>query len=131
MSEVKPEVVLFVCEKYPMLNMVISHDRTAIIDGEVIRVPHESIGFRKTNYGGHYQTDNPLHIKKIRESPQYKEGHIVEVDEKALKDLERKPGGQPVHQGVSGTMPRTPEPVAPVEVQKSVPAAAKVPSKSF
>lgn len=133
----KKSKVLFVCDRFPMLQMVIERDRVAIIGGEVIRTPHQTIGFKKTPYGGQYETSEPDIIEFIRDSQQFQSGEIVEVS-----DINKLRGNKEVVQqvvtGMVTSAPRqeptvAPEPATPVEpvvVAAKGPGAALVPARA-
>lgn len=118
---------LFVCNKYPMLTMIYKKDSTAIINGEVIRSPLEQIGFVKTPYGGHFETNDQEKISFIRKSPQFLEGLIVEVENiEEMRKGEPQPESHPVMQGGVGTMAREPKQAEPPKESAPEPVAAAV-----
>ncbi len=130
-EEARP--VLFVCDKFPMLTLIYKRDTTLVVNGEIVRTPMESIGFIKTPYGGHYETNDPLKIAFVKSSPQFKDGTIVMVENiEEMRKREKQPESNPVTQGGIGTMARepvvaTPVPVAAGEHQPA--AAATVPGR--
>lgn len=125
--------VIFICLRYPMLRMVFKRDRQMIIDGAVVRDPQEYIGFNKTPYGGVFETDDQAKIDYIRNSPQFLQGEIEEVNSTDLAKAKAdapEASGQPVVSGMQGTMPRQPQAAvpAPKPLERVPVGAAKVPS---
>lgn len=112
--------ILFVCDRFPMLQMVMERDRTAIIGGDVIRTPHRTIGFRKTPYGGQYETDQQDIIEYIRSSPQFETGDIIEV-----ADITQLRGGKDISQQVVAGMVTSAPRESPMTAPTPAPAGDK------
>lgn len=104
---IEAKKVLFVCDRYPSLEMVMDRDTTTIIDGKIIKTASKYIRFVKTPYGGHFETSDKAQIAVIEASQYFRDGFIVRFagDIEAARSGEKKHAA-PVHQGMVGSGPR-------------------------
>lgn len=123
------ETVLFVCDRYPEIRLVFKADTTTIVNGKVVTTKAHYIGFRKTNYGGQYETSDAEQIEFIRSTPEFKQGEIVEV--KNIDDIRSKAKTEDrVRAGQIGTAANENQTQPPAEAPKpAAPKAATAPGK--
>ena len=71
--------VMFVCQKYPELNLVMESAMHVVSrDGVRVYQAGRHIQFQRTSLGGIYKTFDPAEIEFIRTNAETKEGNIIE-----------------------------------------------------